>query len=172
MKKLSRNVLTVGAVVAAVGAVGVAGSLAAVAKPAPVAQAASATEMPYAVENFEYPKVQADEAFAARGIKLKSGDGNIMYVDCAVGGNLLEVYSSTDRTDTFCFSVSGNGGYLNLELPAVYSVKGNDYKVRVDMTVDNTEVSFDVKQNSWTSVGKLVDPAKRDHALVSIRATK
>ncbi|MEV6957134.1 hypothetical protein [Streptomyces sp. NPDC051183] len=172
MKKLSRNALMVGAVVAAVGAVGVAGSLTASANPASAAQAANATDMPYAVENFEYPKTEADAAFAARGIKLKSGDGNIMYVDCAVGGNLLEFYSSTDRTDTFCFSVTGNGGYLNLELPAVYSAKGNDYKVRVDMTVDNTEVSFDVKQNSWTSVGKLLDPAKRDHALVSIRATK
>ncbi|MGZ9929511.1 hypothetical protein ACXNSR_06405 [Streptomyces sp. NC-S4] len=72
----------------------------------------------------------------------------------------------------FCFRVIGSTGYLSLELPGVYAAKGNDYKLRVDMKVDNREVSFDIKTNQWPPVGNSTDPEKCEHMLMEIFATK
>lgn len=123
---------------------------------------------PVAVEDFAYPN--ADKILAEQGILLKSGDGHITLADCASETGLLEVLSRDN--DKFCFKVTGTTGYLALELAKVYGVKGNDYTVQIDMTVDNSEVSYDIGKNTWTQVGEAADPTKRPHTLMEIRATK
>jgi hypothetical protein len=135
-------------------------------------QLAAEDTLQSAVEDYQYPKALADATFTERGLRLKGGDGHIVYAKCGSEPGLLEVYSSNDRTDAFCFRVTGNSGYLNVELPRVYGVRANDYKVRVDMSVDDTQVSFDVNKNEWAGVGKLGDPQKRDHLLLEIVTTK
>ncbi|MDH2389473.1 hypothetical protein QCN29_11840 [Streptomyces sp. HNM0663] len=136
---------------------------------APVAPAAAAAEMPpFAVEDFAYP--QADKIFEERGIRLIRGDGHIVLADCATATNPL-VVSSRSKGE-HCFEVTGNGGYLQLELDQVYGVRGNDYSTRVDMSVDEREVSFDVEKNTWTAVGETADPQGRDHVLLEIHANK
>ncbi|MEV7730454.1 hypothetical protein AB0P15_38005 [Streptomyces sp. NPDC087917] len=158
------GVVAMGGVAVAVGA-GSSGS---------AAQTAAADMPPSAVEDFQYPQAEADAALAARGIKLKSGDGHIVYTTCGtdVDPNRIEVYSHIEPNKPFCFRVTGNSGSLVLELPRVYAVRSNDYKVHVDMTVENTQVSFDVPKNEWVGVGKTTDPQKRDHALVALTASK
>ncbi|MEV0925946.1 hypothetical protein AB0I99_12550 [Streptomyces spongiicola] len=123
----------------------------------------------YAVEDFTYPN--ADEILAERNIVLKRGDGHITLADCAAGTGLLEILAR-DRTDKTCFKVVGDSGWLTLEIPAVYAVKGNDYTTSVDMTVGTEEKSFAINKNAWTSVGETADPEGRDHLLVEIRASK
>ncbi|MFJ7160022.1 hypothetical protein ACIQUQ_34420 [Streptomyces sp. NPDC101118] len=138
-----------------------------------VAQAAAELP-PSAVEDFAYPQADADAALKARGIKLKSGDGHIMYAACTAvdDPSRIEVYSHTEPNKPFCFRVTGAAGSLVLELPRVYAVRAGDYKVHVDMTVEKSEVSFDVPKNEWVGVGKTTDPQKRDHALVALTASK
>ncbi|MFD7290524.1 hypothetical protein [Streptomyces sp. NPDC059863] len=123
---------------------------------------------PVAVEDFVYP--DADQIFAERGIRLKTGDGHILLADCVAGTGQVEVWAR--GSGAFCFEVKGVGGFLTLELPQVYAVKGNDYTLRVDMEADGEETSFDVAKNTWTPVGESADPEGRDHTLLEIHAAK
>lgn len=123
---------------------------------------------PVAVEDFAYP--DADRIHAETGIRLTTGDGNILLADCASATGLIEVWAR--GMDKFCFSVKGDSGRLAMEVPQVYGIKGNAYKLVADMTVDGAETSFDIAPNSWTAVGESADPEGRDHTLVELRATK
>jgi len=133
------------------------------------AVAAVADEDPaYAVEDFAYP--QADKILEERGFTLKRGDGHIVLAECGSQTGLLEVWARSK--ELVCFRVTGNTGYLSLELPSVYGIKGNDYRTEVNMTVGNEEKTFDVDQNAWTPVGETADPDGRDHMLVEITTSK
>ncbi|MEU2429902.1 hypothetical protein ABZ611_10335 [Streptomyces sp. NPDC007861] len=140
---------------------GVGGSSGAV---APVADEAPG----FAVEDFNYPG--ADKILAEQNIVLKRGDGHIVLVDCASGTGFLEVWAR-DKAKV-CFKVTGNSGWLTMEIPSVHLIKGNDYTTQVDMTVDNETKTFDITKNAWTSVGESADPEGREHMLVEIRSTK
>lgn len=122
----------------------------------------------YAVEDFNYPG--ADKILAEKNIVLKRGDGHITLADCASGTGFLEVWARSK--DKICFQVTGNTGWLTLEIPSVYAVRGNDYAAQVDMTVDSEQKSFDVAKNTWTAVGESADPQGREHMLVEIRTSK
>ncbi|MEV4949065.1 hypothetical protein [Streptomyces sp. NPDC053755] len=135
-----------------------------------VAMKAVAEEGPgYAVEDFGYPN--ADKILAEKNIVLKRGDGHILLAECGSAADLLEVWTRQDE-ERFCFKVTGTRGYLALELPSVYSIKGNTYSTEVDMTVGDEEKSFDIRKNTWTPVGESVDPQARDFMLMEIRTTK
>ncbi|MFI0544308.1 hypothetical protein ACH3VS_36260 [Streptomyces sp. WSLK1-3] len=123
----------------------------------------------YAVEDFNYPL--ADKILAEKKILLKRGDGHITLADCVSGAGLLEIMAR-DKADKICFKVVGDSGWLTLEIPAVYAIKGNDYTTAVDMTVGAEEKSFDILKNSWTPVGEAADPDGRDHMLIAIRSSK
>jgi hypothetical protein len=131
---------------------------------------AVADEAPgYAVEDFAYP--QADKILEEQGIVLKRGDGHITLADCADGPGLLQVMARRE-SETICFKTVGTSGWLTLEIPAVYVMRGNDYATQVDMTVGDEEKSFDIEKNTWTSVGESADEQGREHLLVEIRTTK
>lgn len=123
----------------------------------------------YAVEDFDYP--QADKILAEQGIVLKRGDGHITLADCASGTGQLEV-QAREHKDPICFDVIGDEGWLTLEIPAVFSVVGNDYSTTVDMTVGDEEKSFPIAKNTRTPVGESADPENRDYLLVEIRTAK
>ncbi|MFE2585815.1 hypothetical protein [Streptomyces sp. NPDC059378] len=123
----------------------------------------------YAVEDFAYP--QADKILAEQGIVLKRGDGHITLADCASGTGLLQVMAR-ERSASVCFKTVGNSGWLTLEIPSVYVVKGNDYATQVDMTVGSEEKSFDITKNTWTPVGESADEQGREFMLMEIRTTK
>ncbi|MFD1660524.1 hypothetical protein ACFSL4_20505 [Streptomyces caeni] len=122
----------------------------------------------YAVEDFNYP--QADRILAEKNILLKRGDGHITLADCVSGAGQLEVLAR-DKSK-ICFQVTGNSGWLTLELPSVYAVKGNDYTTQVDMTAGTEEKSFDIAKNTWTAVGESADEQGREFMLVEIRTSK
>ncbi|WP_175408052.1 hypothetical protein [Streptomyces sp. TRM64462] len=122
----------------------------------------------YAVEDFNYPG--ADKILAEKGFLLKRGDGHITLATCGEAG-LIEVYSRKSSAPV-CFRVTGNQGFLTLEMQAVYGIKGNDYDTDVTMTTGTEEKTFDVPKNSFTPVGEATDPQGRDHTLVEIVATR
>ncbi|MFI2432055.1 hypothetical protein [Streptomyces sp. NPDC018693] len=123
----------------------------------------------YTVENFNYP--QADKILAEHGITLKRGDGHITLADCVSGTGQLEIMARS-HTDNICFNVTGNSGWLTLEIPTVFAIRGNDYTTQVDMTTGAEEKSFDIVKNSWTAVGESADEQGRDFMLVEIRTSK
>ncbi|MFI7346010.1 hypothetical protein ACWEDZ_32900 [Streptomyces sp. NPDC005047] len=123
----------------------------------------------YAVEDFAYP--QADKILEEQGIVLKRGDGHITLADCSSGTDLLQVMARRE-SQPFCFKTVGDSGWLTLEIPAVYVMRGNDYATQVDMTVGEEEKSFDLEKNTWTSVGESADEQNREHLLVEIRTSK
>ncbi|MDW4908964.1 hypothetical protein RB628_27405 [Streptomyces sp. ADMS] len=122
----------------------------------------------YAVENFNYP--QADKILAEKNIVLKRGDGHITLADCVTGTGQLEVMAR-DRSKV-CFDVKGTSGWLTLELPSVYLIKGNDYTTQADMTVDTEEQTYDIEKNTWTPVGETADEQTRKWTLVELRTSK
>ncbi|MFF4583807.1 hypothetical protein ACFY15_36510 [Streptomyces sp. NPDC001373] len=122
----------------------------------------------YAIEDFGYPN--ADKILAERGITLKRGDGHIVLADCGSATDLLEVWSRAN--DKICFRVTGTTGYLTLEIPAVFAVKGNSYSAQVDMTTGTEQKKYDVNKNAWTPVGESADEQGRDFMLMEIRTAK
>ncbi|CAL9408813.1 MULTISPECIES: hypothetical protein [Streptomyces] len=130
----------------------------------------AADEAPgYAVEDFNYP--QADKILAEKGIRLKRGDGHIVLAECKSGTNQLEVWSY-ESVEAICFNVSGNSGWLTMEIPSVFGIRGNDFNTEVDMTTEGEEKTFDVEKNLWTAVGQTADEEGRDFALLEIRTSK
>ncbi|MFF0480707.1 hypothetical protein [Streptomyces sp. NPDC004435] len=168
MKFIRRAVVAAAAVGAVLGlfATGAVGG----AEPADQLRVAPvADEAPgYAVETFSYP--DAAKILAEQGITLKHGDGHILLAPCGSEAGLLEVWAR--GRDKVCFKVTGSSGFLSLDIPAVFAIKGNDYSTSVDMTVGAEQKSFDLVKNAWTSVGEATDPEGRDHALVEITAKR
>ncbi|MFK8844128.1 hypothetical protein [Streptomyces sp. Ac-502] len=130
--------------------------------------AGSSEQPPLAIEDFSYPG--ADRILKEKNLKLKHGDGHIVLAECDSSPNLLR-FIARDRAD-FCFKVSGDSGYLALEVPAVGGVQSHDYKAKVNMTVGTEKKSFDVPKNSWKGIGENADPAGREHTLLEIIASK
>ncbi|MBW5481002.1 hypothetical protein GPJ59_03620 [Streptomyces bambusae] len=122
----------------------------------------------YAIEDFGYPN--ADKILAEKGITLKRGDGHITLADCDSTTGLLEVWSRAN--DRICFKVTGTSGWLTLEIPSVFAVKGNDYSTKVDMKTGTEAKTFDVNKNTWTPVGESADEQGREFMLMEIRTAK
>ncbi|MFF7178486.1 hypothetical protein [Streptomyces sp. NPDC008121] len=132
-----------------------------------VAMKAVAEEGPgFAVEDFGYP--DADKILAERKLTLKRGDGHIVLAACDSAPGLMEVWTRANE-ERFCFKVTGTRGYLALEVPAVFSIRGSGQPAEVDMTVGDEEKTFTIKKNTWTPVGESVDPEGREHVLMEIR---
>ncbi|WP_229853299.1 hypothetical protein [Streptomyces violascens] len=174
-----RKLLTVGAVGAALTAgVAVALPLAHAAGPeAGKAADASAAEMPFAIETFEYPN--AETVLNERKITLKRGDGNIMlkpgsgqegYEGCAASNNIW-IESRVDKKG-FCFVAKAKSGYLTMEVPDAYAIWTEDHAVRAKLTAEGKTTTVDAPKNNVTQVGETNVPGggKRS-VLVELRVT-
>ncbi|WP_211351787.1 hypothetical protein [Haloactinospora alba] len=161
---LAGGIASIGAILAVFVAPAIADSTEA---QAPATESSSAG---YVVEDFDYP--QAAKIEEERGITLKRGDGHIVLADCGSQEDLLEVWARDNKQSKYCFRVTGDSGWLTLELPAVYGVANADYDTSLDMTVDGQHKQFDVAPNEQKGVGESADPDDREHLLVKITSTK
>ncbi|MEV4948987.1 hypothetical protein [Streptomyces sp. NPDC053755] len=160
------------AALSGVVAMGALAAVAALTNPAAGAPRALATEdVPgFVAEEFGYPN--ADSILREKGIVLKRGDGHITLAECGSETGLLQIMRRPEDAYPVCFKVTGNSGFLTVEIPSVYGVKGNDYDTTVDMTVGTEQKSFAVNPNQWTAVGETTDPEAREYMLVEIRTQK
>lgn len=127
---------------------------------------------PHAVEDFNYPG--ADRILAERGIELKRGDGHIVMADCT-GENLLRVTARGQSNQAVCFRVTGNDGWLTLELPGTFLVRTNSYSnTHLELEADSGDTqSYDVGPNGLQSVGESdPDSGGQEFALLEIRVTR
>lgn len=126
---------------------------------------------PSLVETFDYPGAAAIEA--DRGIKLKKGDGHILFADCVDNTNQLKVESTAfpQGRNLFCFKIVGATGNITMELPEAYLVYGNDYNASAtwraeDGTVHNTPL----RKNAPTAIGEGVTGTPG--SLIELNATR
>ncbi|MFC3454246.1 hypothetical protein [Amycolatopsis speibonae] len=122
---------------------------------------------PPIVEDYTYPG--ADQIFAQYGIRLLKGNGQILFTQCGSGGNLVEVWSRT-KSNPFCFKISGNKGYLTLDLAAVYLIKGDDHALKATMVIKGSPVVSEIGKNTWTSAGEGADPVNGQSPLVELNS--
>jgi hypothetical protein len=95
------------------------------------ANAEAAADSPSSlVEDFAYPG--ADTVLAQHGIKLIKGDGTIQLADCGADPNnppkeliLVQTNDLTLPKPNFCFRAEGTTGYLSMEVPQVYFIRGD-----------------------------------------------
>ncbi|MFD8915601.1 hypothetical protein [Streptomyces sp. NPDC059575] len=154
----------VGAVLAAVTALATGTS--ASAQPAQAVAVATATEMPSAVEKFDYPG--ADRVYAERHITLKRGDGHIILVNCTDAWN-IKIESRLDNGG-YCFRASAKSGFLTLELPDAYGVWTEDHPVEATLTAEGKETVVNVPTDDYQPVGESGDSGLRS-VLVELRVT-
>jgi hypothetical protein len=135
------------------------------------ASAQAEDAQPSLVETFDYPGAAAIEA--ERGIKLKKGDGHILFVECADGQNQLKVESTAFPAprNFFCFKITGATGSITMELEEAYAVWGNDYNVVAtwrseDGVVHNTQI----RKNDITGIGE--GATGKPGSLIELNATR
>ena len=129
------------------------------------AAAASSTSI---VEDYTYPG--RDQILAEKGVKLYSGDGHILLVDCSAAGDkiLVETY---EHEQNVCFQLTGAHGFLSLEIGrTVFLYSENKPVVATVQLAGETEPSDPqtVNPNTWTTFGEAANlpPA----TLLEIRA--
>jgi hypothetical protein len=97
----------------------------------PATAAAAEGAPPSVVEDFAYP--QAAQIQAQYHVRLISGDGGILFADCAtppVGDiGLINVYTTEQigagGLGRVCFKVTKPSGHVELEVPGVYEIRGD-----------------------------------------------
>lgn len=129
------------AVFAVVGAVGLTASVS--------RAAAAADDVPSLVEDFSYPGAAA--ILAEHQLTLFSGDGHIMFDSkrtqaqgqCPAG--LIQVEKSTGGLPPYglyyCFRTIGSRGYLTLEVPGTFGVRGGTEDLVVKARVSGDPVA-------------------------------
>ncbi|MFH8344006.1 LamG-like jellyroll fold domain-containing protein [Streptomyces sp. NPDC018045] len=164
--KLARRIIATGVAAAACAAAVNATSTSPAALLPPSMATVADGEPDYAIEDFAYPG--ADRIKAEKGITLKRGDGHIVLAECGSSAGLMEVWSR--KNDKTCFKTTGAAGYLALEIPAVFAVKGSaDQAADITLTgPDNKKQEVKVPKDEWTPVGESTDPQAREHLLVEI----
>lgn len=117
-------------------------------------------------ENYDYPN--AGNLLAEKKLRLLKGDGHILLVDCG-GADLVEVLSRSGGR--FCFQVKGAQGYLTLELPETYLIKGGNHPLTAKVTIDGETKTVTVKKNEWAPVGEGSSPNSGPATLLEIRSS-
>jgi hypothetical protein len=139
---------------------------------------AAADDQSSIVETFEYP----DPSQAPDPVKLISGDGHILYVSCdtaPVGDvGLIHVHTTNTGLAQVCFQVHGTSGLLNVQVPAVFDIRGDGLvegaghhlTATIDTaSTDPTTVTVDPDGDTGVGIG---DPSNgNEAALLQLKVT-
>ncbi|MEU3545045.1 hypothetical protein [Streptomyces paromomycinus] len=132
----------------------------------PAVASAADADMPPTVEDFAYPG--ADRILQDRKITLKRGDGHITLVDCAAAHDIM--VKSRAGSGEFCFAVSGNKGYLALELDQAFGMWTEGHPVQAKVTSDGKETVINAPKNDYKPFGEAGN-AGQSTVLVELRVT-
>jgi hypothetical protein len=137
---------------------------------------------PSLVEDYTYPG--AAQILAQYNVTLISGDGHIIFADCATppveNVSVMQV-RSTENVGTnglVCFKVLSPTGHLELRIPAVYEIRGDGlttgagHSVTAQLTdTTGTQTSVAVDNDGSTAVGIGTDPNAAVTTLLKLTAT-
>ena len=121
---------------------------------APTGASAQDPAMSSVVEDYAYPNAAAIEQ--EQGIKLIRGDGRITLSECEPQAGQPAapdqfIVETLDR-GFICFRVRGGVGYLGLEIPSVYFLRGGDEQVTATVTLAGNTEEYEVPPAQWESV--------------------
>lgn len=152
----------------------------------PAPAGASAIAPPSLVDSGAYPYPGAAEILAAHNVRLISGDGHILLVDCATPAQgdigLLKIWTTdeaigADGIGRVCFKVTASSGLLNLEVPGVFEIRGDGqregtgHQVTAKLRNDDGEsLTVAVDPDGSTPVGLGTDPDASPTMLLQLRA--
>jgi Trypsin len=136
------------------------------------------------VEDYLYP--DAERILAEQNARLISGDGHIVLADCATPPQgdigLMKVYTTEEEIGTgglglLCFKVRSATGFLNLEVPGVYEIRGDGqrtgtgHEVTAELISDaGEEITVEVDPDGSTQVGVGADPDASPTMLLRLTA--
>ncbi len=133
------------------------------------------------VEDYLYPN--AEQILAEQNVRLISGDGHIVLADCATqpstGVGLIEVHTTENVAtgNVVCFKVRSPTGFLNLEIPGVYIIRGDGrtagtgHEVTAELITDaGEELTVEVDPDGPTPVGAGADPDNSPTTLLRMTA--
>ncbi|MBZ4322744.1 hypothetical protein JNW98_25795 [Streptomyces sp. SCA2-4] len=125
---------------------------------------------PFAVETFEYPN--AAQILKEKGIALHKGDGHILLADCNTAQD-IRVMTRQTAEGQYCFKVTGTGktGFLELEIPKVFSIMTGEYAVQANLTSEGKTQTVNVAKNGAEGVGESANPPGKPTVLVKLRVT-
>jgi hypothetical protein len=144
----------------------------------------TAEDQPSTVEDYTYPG--ADTILANYGVVLISGDGHILFSDCATPPTgplgLIKVRTTDslgpDEDRLVCFAVTGTTGHLKLKVPAVYEIRGDGptpgtgHKLQAQLTTDaGVHTTVDVNPSGSTQVGVGASPGNAPTTLLQLDVT-
>ncbi|MET3367395.1 UNVERIFIED_CONTAM: hypothetical protein ABIE34_000616 [Jeotgalibacillus campisalis] len=112
------------------------------------------SEPKFSVENYNHPEAARLEA--ERGIKLKNGDGNIVYVDCtAVPTGLIRIETNlaVGQNGRVCFKTTAAPGWLNVEIPGSFSFKAGKYDTYVKAVQGTSTTETTLEPEDWRHIG-------------------
>ncbi|MFI1727658.1 hypothetical protein ACH40E_00125 [Streptomyces acidicola] len=116
-----------------------------------VATAAAGSDMPYAVEDFNYPGAAKIEA--ETGAILKRGDGHMVMTACN-GSEDISIMSRAGQKD-FCFDVTAKPAFLVLEIPQAYGIWTSADPVKTTIREDDgTTTVINAPANDFTGYGE------------------
>lgn len=108
-------------------------------------------EMPYAIEDFNYPGAAKIEA--ETGAVLKRGDGHMVMTSCD-GSQDIQIMSRTGQKD-FCFNVMAKPAYLTLEVPQAYGIWTSADPVKTTIkAADGATTVINAPANDFTGYGE------------------
>jgi hypothetical protein len=158
--------------VTALAALAAAGGFSSLASAEPPSAPPAAGDVPYAVEDFNYPG--ADRIRSSMGIELKRGDGRILLAECDQQADQIRVFTVADagagRRGTYCFEATSTSGYLTLELPRVFALEAGEQPISADLTAGGQTQTVDVPEGGFKSVGEGTVGGAQS-VLVEIRVT-
>jgi hypothetical protein len=116
-------------------------------------------------DDFSYP--DADKIASERDIVLTRGDGHVLLGDCRTGTDLIEVWSVVK--DTQCFTSKGASGWLTLDQPRPYLIRGNSRRFEATLLANGQTQAVDVPVNTWTPVGEGTSPDSSPASLIELK---
>lgn len=174
-----RNSMIFGVVGVLVGSVGLAVGSGSLASAAGVSSESDSP--PSLVEDFTHPG--ADQILAEHGLKVYKGDGNIWFSSsrlydspegrCPLGE--IQVEKALDVLPYgvwFCFQTRGAEGYLTLEVPATFGIRGGGVplKATADLGAEG-EQAFEIQPNEHVGIDPGHQGEKPEAILVELRLT-
>ncbi|MFI6448531.1 trypsin-like serine protease [Kitasatospora sp. NPDC050543] len=106
-----------------------------------------------AVEGFSYP--DAAKVLAQRNITLKTGDGHIVLDDCGSAPDVVELYTRAAKPSHVCFKITDSTGYLAVEIPGVYLMKGDGHStIKARLNTAGKTTTLDLPKRTWAGIGE------------------
>ncbi|GGR72213.1 hypothetical protein GCM10010169_15190 [Micromonospora fulviviridis] len=141
----------------------------------PATMSTAADTQPSLEEDFNHPG--AAQILAEHGLKLYKGDGHIMWtasrsmdddVQCAAGE--IQVEQIVDFAGTFhCFKILGGSGYLTLEIPGTFGIRGGTETVEATANLPEGQEKFTIPPNQSVPIRPGTGSEPPQAVLVEIR---